>query len=175
MRKKTQNKTYQPTISYENESVTVTMECCKYLLENNFYENSIKDNLRLIEEFLTKFSLLRLIKWECDLGNVDAVELEDLELISHIVNFSIPTQAQKEAYFNQYVHCIIYLLGVMNKQTQIEWKKENLTEKVEIRYNKNLIEEIVTNKQLPSYQIPSKILIKLNGIYAKEEVPVLTK
>ena len=167
--------TYQPKIEYENESVSLRKECCNYLLANNFFQNSKLENLLLIENYLIDFSIIKLFEWQQDIEKIDMEKINNLESICEIINSNIPTKEDKHSYFILYIHCIIFLLGEINKQQEIKLIEEKLDKEINIKITDNIIEKVVINKENPIHKIPSILINETKRLYEDKKVPVLKK
>lgn len=166
----------QPIIHYESESVDVTKFCCEALLEQNFYHNNGIENIKKLEDILFHYSMIKILTWDKELenNNTDYIEeISTLEGISNVIKNKIPTETQKNSYFAQYIHCIIYILGVINNHHQIEWLENNSSKDIIIRKDNDIITEIITPKNMPYEQIPNKLIDKIKALYTKG--PVLKK
>lgn len=168
--KKREEKTYR-IINYENESVDVTYTMIKYLQENDYYENSELENLEILEKGLINYSILKLNSWNYKIENLSAYELTSLDGILSVINNTIPNYKQKTHFFNQYIHCIIYIIGEIKKQPQITWKKTEIKDyellyddinssktDILIEENNGIINKITTNKQADISKIPSELI-----------------
>lgn len=177
MKRKKENVTkYQPIIHYESESVDVTKFCCESLLEQNFYRNGNNENVEKLEDILFHYSMIKVLTWDKELENNSTDYIKDVSTLAEINNViknKIPTETQKNSYFAQYVHCIIYILSVINNHQQIEWLENNNSKDIVIRKENDIITEIITPKNIPYEQLPSKLIDQIKTIYAKG--PVLKK
>lgn len=157
------------TIHYENESVDVIKTCCDFLYEHNFYQNDNFDNFNLLEEALSNYSIFKILEWDKITGNnnldqiVDATSIAD---ISAVISQIIPTEEQKKAYFAQYIHCIIYILGVINNHHQIEWLEDD-TKEITIDETKNGIKCVITPKELPYEKLTAELIETIKDKYKK--------
>lgn len=166
---------YQAKINYENESVSLRKECCNYLLENDYFNNEKIKNINLMEKYLIDFSIIKLAEWNYDIENIDIEKLNNLESMCEIINSNIPTQKDSYSYFILYIHCIVFLLGEINKQKEIKLKEEKLDKIIDIEINNNIIENITIDNETPIYKIPSLLIKEIKNIYEDKKVPVLKK
>lgn len=167
----------QRIIKYGSESVDITKQCCNYLLENNFFENDKLTNLNLLEHILVNFSIIKLVEWNIDLDTIGVHNFDNLEEILTALNEVIPTKEEKESYFSQYVHCILYFFETINKQHEIKWIRKNESN-FEINYifENNILNEINTGINISIHEIPTQLLEKFKSLYQeKEKNPVLKK
>jgi len=164
-------------IEYSNESINITKDCCKYLIENNFHENDELTNLNLLEHSLINFSIIKLIDWNIDIEKIGINNFDNLEELLNVLNNIIPTIEEKESYFSQYIHCILYVTARINKQLDIKWNKnKNTHAKIIYTFKDNVLKEINTSQNINIHNIPVKLLKKLKSLYpAKEKNPVLKK
>lgn len=160
--------TYIPKTNYANESLTVIKECCDNLVELNFYNNDKLENLNLLEQSLFSYSIIKLLKWENK--EFDMKSLTGLENICELINTYIPTDEERISYFTQYIHCIIFITGKINKQPEISWKQEEIDETIIFEYKNDIITKIITNKNIPTYQIPSLLISEIKKLYEKEKI-----
>ena len=120
--------------------------------------------------------MIKLLTWDKELENNSTDYIKDVSTLAEINNIiknKIPTETQKNSYFAQYVHCIIYILSVINNHQQIEWLENNNSKDIVIRKENGIITEIITPKNIPYEQLPSKLIDQIKTIYAKG--PVLKK
>ena len=111
-------------------------------------------------------------------------EINTLSGLLKVINNYISNNKEKEEYFNQYSHCIIYLFGKINNQEEIIWKTTDSIEQTSLvsLSEDGRIKEIVTKKDLDACQIPGILLrIFKAEIFentrekATEKNPILTK
>lgn len=174
--KKEVNTQYKPIIRYENESVDIALNCSKYLLANNYKNLSVTDSINLLEENLISYSLNKLWNWNRELlKELSIDELTNLDIINKYIADCIPDEEAKRSYFIQYIHCIIYIIGVLNNQNkEIIWHEiESLDDNVVIKEKNNMIIEIATNKSIPINQLPSELINNIKAYY--KTGPVLKK
>lgn len=158
---------YTKRINYESESITVMKECCDNLIELNFYHNDKLENLNLLEHSLFSYSILKLLKW--NQNNFDMKSLTSLNNICELINSYIPTEKERMSYFSQYIHCIIFITGKINNQTEITWEQKEIDENIIIEHQDNTIKRIITNQNIPIYQIPYMLLSEIKKLYKKEK------
>jgi hypothetical protein len=175
MRNKENIESYIPQIHYSSESVDIRKKCCQYLLENNFHQNKELENLILLEKSLINYSVLKLFDWKLDIDKIKIDDWDNLEVLLETLNKIIPTDSERESFFAQYIHCIIYVYGNIKNDTQIQCTNYNdnisylcITENKELR-------DIITNRKIPDYQIALQLLNKMNSLYKDEKNPVLVK
>lgn len=168
-------KNYTLRINYSSESVSLCHECCSYLLENNFFQNNEEDNIKLLEHAIINYSILKLNDWKIDLDEIGIENWNNLEDILNALNNHIPTDEEKEGFFAQYIHCIIFIYSKIKKQEPIEWKKTEHDKLFAYIFKNGELRKVITNKQTPSYQIPIKLLEKIKSFYPKEKNSILTK
>lgn len=176
MKKKTIPNIYTPTIYYENESIDITKYCRDYMVKHNIHTNTIIENIFLLEKALEIYSCQKLINWkrkqnkEIDLENIES--WMTLDGIIQNLNDSIPTDTQKFDYFVQYIHCIIYMLGKINKTNNFTKEEENSLQEV-FTIERN---QIILNPTISIHEVPTKMLEKIKEIYiTKEKNPILKK
>jgi len=168
MKKNNEMITYIPKTDYANESLTVMKACCDNLVELNFYHNDKLENLTLLEQSLFSYSILKLLKW--NKTDFDMKAITGLDNICELINSHIPTEEESDSYFTQYVHCILYITGKINNQIEIKWKRDEIEEDIVIESENNIITKITTNKNIPTHQLPNKLLLEIRKLYEKEKV-----
>lgn len=164
-------------IEYGNESINITKDCCKYLIENNFHENDELTNLNLLENSLINFSIIKLIDWNIDIEKIGITNFDNLKELLIVIDNIIPTDKEKESYFSQYVHCILYVTEKINKQPEIKWNKnKDINEEIIYTFKDNILKEITTSQNINIHSIPVKLLNEVKSLFqTKEKNPVLKK
>lgn len=149
----------------ENDSIWVTKFTFDNLKINGWKDNTPKTNFKLVEESLRNFSIKVLKDW--DKYDEDYYKYRLDELLD-ILNNSLFTAEEKRAFFNQYSHCIIYLIGrIRNQKEQIHWEETELDKNVEFIKKDNDIESVKTKKGLQSYQIPTEMIKEYKKSFLK--------
>ena len=156
-------------INYENASIDVTQYVAKELNKSEYLKNPKIKNLDIIEKSLITYSKLKLEEWEKYDDDYKSYNLEEL---SKTINNSIPYLKDQREFFKQYIHCLMYLIGALNKQeTEIAWGKETLDSDAVIIRRSNEIKAIITNEKLLPYQVPSTIIKEYRkNLLEKEKV-----
>lgn len=160
------------TKNYENESIDIVLECRRYLLDHNFNTNTKRENVKELKNAILLYSIKKLIIW--DKQDKITGHITSLKDILNDIDSIIENKKQKEAYFNQYIHCITYFLGKINNQDQILIKETNQEEDVIITKENDNIKEIIINKNSSLNTRVIDLLNKIEELY-KEKVPVLKK
>lgn len=176
MKKKKESKIkYQPIIRYESESVDITRFCCEALLAQNFYHNDNLENIKNLENILFNYSVIKILTWNKILESDDEILKDATTLlnVNNIIGNKIPTEAQKSSYFVQYIHCIIYILSVLNKHEQIEWIEDDNIKDINIISEDDIIKKVITPKNMSYMELPSNLINSIQKIYTKE--PILIK
>lgn len=168
MRKENSNYT---KIKYDSSSVDITLECCNYLLEHNFFTNDKETNIHLLERALINYSILKLVEWKADLEKLDMEKIDNLTYLIKNLNEEIPSNEEKESFFGQYTHCIIYILSKIKKEEPITWQSDTNSD-IEFKLDKDTL---TTNKKIESYQIPILLIDKIKEPYKKQKNPVMIK
>lgn len=158
-------------INYESDSIDVALNCSKYLLENDFYNNSEETNIELLEKGLMNYSIIKLYEWNADLEKLDSID--NLSYLLNELAKMIPTRSQKKDFFTQYTHCIIYIVSKINKQEPISWEK---IDSDAIGYGftteNNRINKFVTDEAIDPEMIPIVLLNEIKNMYTKEKRPI---
>lgn len=156
------------------ESIDITKKCCEYFRDKQFQYDNLESNIALLEKGLINYSVTKLINSDVKINNL--MQLDNLESICCLLNSVIPVNNQPE-FFTQYVHCIMYIIGVIKKQqNQIQWLvSKEMNDEIEIEEMDNNIISITTNQQIPFYQLPSKLLEELKNTYCKEKNTIQKK
>lgn len=162
--------------NYASESVNIALECCNYLLENNFYQNQEIENIELLEKAIINYSILKLANWKINLEELGIENWDNLEAILGTISKNIPTEKEREEFFAQYTHAIIFIYGKIEKELPITWIRKEET-KVDYIYllENGKLKEFITKKSVTPYEIPITLLAKIKSFYAKEKNPVLKK
>lgn len=167
-----------PKKDYSSESIDITRKCCSYLVENNFYQNQEQDNIELIEKALISYSTAKVVEWKIDLNKVKIEAFGDLSNLLNILNDHISTEKERDAFFAQYTHCIIFLYSKIKNRKPIKWTKvEKSTLPMAYTYiteENELVEFITTEVTIP-YEIPLKLLEKIKSYYPEKKNPTLQK
>lgn len=161
-------------IDFSNESIDVSIKCCFYLMEKNFHYNSLETNINLLEKVLINYSIIKLSEWNVQIE--DLMQLDNLESVCSLLNSSIPDK-NKQSFFIQYIHCILYVIGKFRGQVkQIIWiSSDEIDEEIKLEEIDNNITTVITNQEIPFYQLPYKILEKFKNEYLNEKSPILKK
>lgn len=147
----------------ENDSIWVTKFTFDNLKVNGLMYT--KKNFNLIEENLRNFSIKVLKDWDKYEEEYYKYRLEEL---LNLLNNNLFTAEEKRAFFNQYSHCLTYLIGKIRKQKeQIKWEQVELDKNVEFVKNGNDIETIKTRKGLQPYQVPTEIIKEYKKSFLK--------
>lgn len=163
-------------INYGSESVDITQKCCQFLMENNFYQNSEQENIKLLEKKLSNYSLIKMHDWGISIDELGIENWDDLSSILKVLNNEIHSLEDRDGFFSQYTLCIIYVYSKIKKQEPIEWKKSTDIENPYDYILKNgEIKELNTNKIVPPHEIPMNLLNKIKSFYPEKKNPVLEK
>ncbi len=169
-------KEINPTINYTNESIDITKKCCKYLIENHYYENDKEKNTEILERFLINYSILKLYDWQI---NIEKLEIENWDYLPEILKTMsdyISTEEEKQSFFEQYVHCILYVDSNMNHKSPMQWKcDKNIDGAYCIKEDKFGNIQFITNEILPFYQIPIELLSYIKYQNMDQKNPILKK
>lgn len=171
------NLNYQKRINYSEESVDLIQMCCISLKENNFYKNDKLTNLKNLEQFLINYTTLKLYSWDICLENLEVENFINLNTLLKTTSQFIPSDDERNAFFSQYVHCILYIYQQINNQpNEIKWDKTNNELNIRYIFLNNTLTKINTGKNIAIHKIPTALLTKFKSIYEeKEKNPVLTK
>jgi len=163
-------------INYESESVDITKTCCKFLVNNNFSQNTEQENIRLLEEILSNYSLLKMNSWNISIDELGIENWDNLSSILQVLNQHINTLEGREGFFAQYTRCIIYVYSKIKKQEPIEWTKSTDSS---LPYNyifkDDELTELITSKIVPPHEIPINLLNKIKSFYPEKKNPILEK
>ena len=165
------HKTY---VDYSNDTIGITKTICRYLINNNFYENDKIQNINLLERALVSYSIVKLFKWKIDITDIDIENLDNLETLCLILDLYIPKDKKRD-FFIQYVYCIIYNLGNINRQEPIDFSFDKTGIDIKMLINDGIIEKILISESLAYYQVPARLLKEIKKMYVIEKNPVLKK
>lgn len=151
-------------INYGSESVDAAMSMANFLKGEKYLNKSTNKQLDLIEESIIHHARGKLRKWESGV-NIEDIKTLD-EALTAIKTFLETDNNQDtiNAYFNQYIHAIVYTLGKIRKQDcQIEWtiEKENNPIEEDIVFeerNDGQIKSIITKRNIDSYILVKKLI-----------------
>lgn len=158
-------------INYASSSVDVTLESRNYLLEHNFLENNQETNISLLERSLINYSILKLVEWNVDIEKLNLEEIDNLDYLLKTLSSEIPSSKEREEFFAQYTHCIIYIVSNIVRRNPIVWES-NTDSEIEFKLDKNTL---TTNKKIESYQIPLMLINKIKENYNTKKNPVMIK
>lgn len=163
-------------INHGSQSVDITKTCCKFLMNNNFSQNSEEENIKLLEESLSNYSLKKMQSWGIDIDELGIENWDNLPSILQVLNHHINTLEGREGFFAQYTRCIIYIYSKIKNQEPIEW---TTTTDISLPYNyifkDNELTELITSKIVPPHEIPIDLLNKIKSFYPEKKNPVLEK
>ena len=78
---------------------------------------------------------------------------------------------EREEFFAQYTHCIIYIVSNILRKNPIVWES-NTDSEIEFKLDENTL---TTNKKIESYQIPLMLIDKIKENYNTKKNPVMIK
>lgn len=162
--------------NYGSESVDITQKCCEFLMENNFYQNSEEENLKLLEQKLSNYSLLKMRDWGISIDELGIENWDNLSSILNVLNNKIHSLEDRDGFFSQYTLCIIYVYSKIKKQEPIEWSKsKDIENPYDYILKNNEIKELNTSKIVPPHEIPINLLNKIKSFYPEKKNPIIEK
>ena len=151
-------------VTLENASIDITKYTVKNLKIHHYERNSQKENFKLIENSLRQYSLNKLEDLDKSLDDYQNYSLSDL---LEELNYCIFTCKERDAFFKQYTHCIVQLIGELRKQEQITWIPAELDTDIDIIKDGKAIKAIITSDKLQPYQVPTTILNEYKKVLTK--------
>lgn len=178
-------------INYGSESTDAAMSMAGHLKSEKYLGKTPDKQLDLIEESIIRHGKGKLRKWQSNVdvedsdalkewqSNVDIENINTLEeTLATIKTFlDLRTNNNKDtinAYFNQYIHAIVYTLGKIRGQiSQIKWDPEKdyspIDEDVVFEEKDGELKNIITKKDIESYVLIKKILDAYKEKYINNE------
>lgn len=161
--------------NYGSESVDVTRYAIYDLRQKEYWLKDEEERLELLENSLINYSIIKLADFGYDFFEVKDNHIFNLDELLEKINNYIPEKNKKE-FFIQYANCIVFLLGKIKNQEQINLVSANLGYNalfITDEYDKD-IEHIVVDKNIPAYKLPTVLFDEIRK-FNKERVSTLVK
>ena len=156
-------------VNYGSESIDVTKYVAAHLKVNNYKNKTEEENLDILESSLREYSISKLEKWGI---GIKGDCFKSLESVLEVIDKILYNEGRvSDAYFNQYIHCILYILGEIRQQEQIELLEIELDHDVAIfmENDKSTIKAIAINENTKKYKIPATIINTYREKYINKE------
>lgn len=156
-------------IDYGSASIDVTMKVANNFKLHKYIEHTEEEKIDLLESSLVDYSISKLNDW-CI--NINPDKFRHLQDVLDVMDKVMPNDTTvTDSYFNQYVHCILYILGKIRQQEQIELLEIELDHDVAIfiENDTSTIKAIAINENTKKYKIPATIINTYREKYFNKE------
>ena len=151
------------------DAIDVTKYVADNLKANDYKNKTEEENINILEDCLYHYSLNKLNDWGIGVNGIRLNTLDTLMDVIDKVTYNYKEE-ERNAFFNQYIHCILYILGEIRKQDQIELLEIELDNDVAILEDNNSnIKAIAINENTKKYHVPTAIIEAYRNRYLNKE------